>query len=320
MKEVPSNRWRRSFVKKVVAVSATAALPITTRRALAQRASITAAQMRASGATAKIDSRPLRNGVSVLIGSGGNILVLPGPDGKLAVDSGFATSQEQIAKALSGLSAEPLRHLINTHWHFDHTDGNEWMHKAGSAIIAHEKTRLRMSSGGPIPAFDVAVPPSPAGALPTIVFGEAHSVAVNGEVIQLRRHTPAHTDTDISVFFSKANILHTGDTSFNGIYPFIDYDSGGSVRGLLAASTENLALADGQTIVVPGHGDVGSRQYLVDFHEMLLAVCGKVETLKKSGDSLQAVVAAKPTQSFDKQWGKGFVSPELFTSLVYRGV
>jgi glyoxylase-like metal-dependent hydrolase (beta-lactamase superfamily II) len=168
MKEVPSKPSRRSFVKKVVAASATAALPITSRRAFAQKASITAAQMRASGATAKIDTRPLRNGVSVLIGSGGNILVLPGPDGKLAVDSGFATSEQQIAKVFSGLSAEPLRYLINTHWHFDHTDGNEWMHKAGSTIIAHEKARLRMKSGGQIPAFDVVVPPSPARALPTI--------------------------------------------------------------------------------------------------------------------------------------------------------
>jgi glyoxylase-like metal-dependent hydrolase (beta-lactamase superfamily II) len=122
------------------------------------------------------------------------------------------------------------------------------------------------------------------------------------------------------VFFSKANVLHTGDTSFNGYYPFIDYDSGGSIRGLLAASQENLELADSQTIVVPGHGDVGSRPYLVEFHEMLLAVCDKVETLKKYGNSLEAVVAAKPTQSFDKQWGDGFVSPGLFTSLVYRGV
>jgi glyoxylase-like metal-dependent hydrolase (beta-lactamase superfamily II) len=320
MREHRTTHSRRSFLKTTAAASVAAALPLRSRKAFAQRASITAAQMRAAGATAKIDTRPLRNGVSVLMGSGGNILVLPGADGKLAVDSGFATSQQHIAKALSALSAEPLRHVINTHWHFDHTDGNEWMHRAGGTIIAHERTRLRMNSGGPIPAFDVVVPPSPAGALPTIVFRDSHTVTVNREVIQLRRHTPAHTDTDISVFLSKANILHTGDTSFNGYYPFIDYDSGGSIRGLVAASAENLALADSQTIVVPGHGDVGSRKYLVDFHEMLLAVCDKVESLKQAGNSLEAVVAAKPTQSFDEKWGGGFISSELFISLVYRGV
>jgi glyoxylase-like metal-dependent hydrolase (beta-lactamase superfamily II) len=320
MREHRTTPSRRSFLETTAAASVAVALPIGSRHAFAQRASITAAQMRAGGATSRIDTRPLRNGVSALMGSGGNILVLPGADGKLAVDSGFATSQQHIVKALSALSAEPLRYVINTHWHFDHTDGNEWMHKAGGTIIAHERTRLRMGSGGPIPAFDVVVPPSPAGALPTIVFGDLHTVTVNGEVIQLRRHTPAHTDTDISVFFSKSNILHTGDTSFNGYYPFIDYDSGGSIRGLLAASTENLELADSQTIVVPGHGDVGGRQYLVDFHEMLLAVCYKVEILKKAGNSLEAVVAAKPTLSFDEKWGGGFISPELFISLVYRGV
>jgi glyoxylase-like metal-dependent hydrolase (beta-lactamase superfamily II) len=320
MKSASSNLSRRPIVKGIAAVSAVAAVSTASRRVSAYRASLTAAQMKAAGASAKIEAQTLRGGVGVLIGSGGNILVLPGPDGKLAVDSGLVTSQQQIAGALSGLSAEPLRHLINTHWHFDHAGGNEWMYKAGATIIAHEMTRLRMSSGGPIPAFDVVVPPSPAGALPTIVFGDSHTVSVNGEVIQLRRHTPAHTDTDTSVFFSKANILHTGDTSFNSYYPFIDYDSGGSIRGLLAASTENLALADRQTIVVPGHGDVGSRQYLVDFHEMLLAICDKVETLKKSGNSLEAVVAAKPTLRFDEKWGGGFISSELFTSLVYRGV
>jgi len=320
MKEVPSNLSRRSFVKRIVAVSAATALPITSPRAFTQRASITAAQMRASGATAKIETRTLKNNVSVLTGSGGNILVLPGPDGKLTVDSGFSTSQQRIAEALSALSGQPLKYLINTHWHFDHTDGNEWMHKTGATIIAHERTRLRMRSRIAIPAFDVVVPPSPTGALPTIVFGDSHKVSINGEVIQLRRHTPAHTDTDISVFFSRANVLHTGDTSFNGYYPFVDYDSGGSIRGLLTASTENLALADNQTIVVPGHGDVGSRQYLVDFHEMLVAVYDKVAGLKKSGVSLEATIAAKPTLPFDGKWGGGFISPDLFTSLVYRGV
>jgi glyoxylase-like metal-dependent hydrolase (beta-lactamase superfamily II) len=320
MKEAPSNPSRRFFVKTVVAVSAAAALPMTSRHAFAQRASVTAAQMRAGGATAKIDTRPLRNGVSVLMGSGGNILVLPGADGKLAVDTGFATSQRQIASALSALSAEPLRHVINTHWHFDHTDGNQWMHGDGGTIIAHERTRLRMSSRIAIPAFDVVLLPSPAAALPTVLFAHSHPVTLNGELIQLRRYTPAHTDTDISVFFSKANVLHTGDTWFNGFYPFVDYDSGGSIQGLLTASTENLSLADRHTIVVPGHGNAGTRQDLVDFHEMLLAVCDKVAALKGSGASLDAAIAARPTMPFDKKWGGGFVSPDLFTGLVYRGV
>jgi glyoxylase-like metal-dependent hydrolase (beta-lactamase superfamily II) len=306
---------RRSFLIE----SAAAALFSASRPLFAQKASITAAQMRAGGATAKITTLPIQGGLSVLMGSGGNIIVLPGREGKVAIDSGYATSQRQITAALAALSAEPLRHLINTHWHYDHTDGNEWMHAAGATIIAHEETQFRMSTDQAIPAFDAVLPPSPEGALPTVVFAIAHNVNVNGEVIRLKRYTPAHTDTDTSVFFEHSNVLHTGDTWFNGYYPFIDYDSGGSIRGLLAASNENLALADNQTVVVPGHGEVGRRQDLVEFHEMVATVHDRVATLKKSGCSLDAAIAAKPTARFDKKWGGGFITAGLFTHLVYRG-
>jgi glyoxylase-like metal-dependent hydrolase (beta-lactamase superfamily II) len=319
MKEIPLILSRRSFLKTTAAASVALALS-KSQFASAQKASITVAQMRASGATAKISILPVRNELRVLMGSGGNILVLPGADGQLAVDSGYATSRNQIAQALSTISGKPLRHLINTHWHYDHTDGNEWMHQAGGTIVAQERTRVRMSSRQEIPAFDAVLPPSPSGALPTVVFAQSHTVAVNGDLIRLLRYTPAHTDTDISVFFTKANVLHTGDTWFNGYYPFIDYNSGGSIKGLLAASKENLALADGRTIVIPGHGGVGSRQNLVEFDEMLMAIHDKVVTLKRSGDSLAAVVAAQPTLQFDAKWGGGFITPELFVDLIYRGI
>jgi glyoxylase-like metal-dependent hydrolase (beta-lactamase superfamily II) len=240
--------------------------------------------MRADGATAKITVLPLRGGVSVLMGSGGHILVTSGSDGKLAVDSGYAKSQPQIEHALSMVSTAPLRHLINTHWHYDHTDGDEWMHKAGAKIIAQAKTLTRMSSHQVIPAFDAVLPPSPKGALPTSVFEEAETVEVNGENIRLRRYAPAHTDTDISVFFPEANVLHTGDTWFNGYYPFIDYDSGGSIQGLLTAATENLSFADENMIVVPGHGEMGKRKDLVEFREMLQSVHAKVAAQKRRED------------------------------------
>ena len=142
---------------------------------------------------------------------------------------------------------------------------------------------------------------------------------LNGEVIRLERYTPAHTETDISVFFERANVLHTGDTWFNGYYPFIDYDSGGSIRGLITASLENLSLTDTKTVVVPGHGRAGRRNNLMDFHEMLSVICDRVEDLKRSGDALNEVLAAKPTAKFDPIWGGGFITPDLFTELVYRG-
>jgi glyoxylase-like metal-dependent hydrolase (beta-lactamase superfamily II) len=284
------------------------------------KALFTADQMKAAGATAQIAVVPLRRGLTLLSGAGGNILALFGPDGAVAVDSGLSTAQAQISKALAAVTVEPLRYLINTHCHFDHAGGNEWMHSAGAEIIAQERARLRMDSEQIIPAFDAVVPPSPSSALPTVLFAQSQTLAVNDEVIQLRRHTPAHTDTDISAFFAKANVLHTGDTWFHGIYPFIDYDNGGSIRGMLAASAENLSLANSETIVIPGHGEAGGRNDLLDFHEMLLSVCDKVAALKKSGDSVEAVVAARPTLPFDDAWGSGFIPPDLFVSLVYRGL
>jgi len=310
---------RREFLKTTSAVMAGIVLFRQEHSVSAQKAAVTAERMRAAGATAKVTVLPLRAGVSVLTGSGGNILVTTGPDGTLAVDSGYATSQPQIERALSSVSSEPLRHLINTHWHYDHTDGNDWMHKAGAKIIAQAKTRARMSSRQVIPAFDAVLPPSPAGALPSVVFEESETVLINGSGIRLRRYTPAHTDTDISVFFPEANVLHTGDTWFHGYYPFIDYDSGGSIHGLLTAATENLALADETTIVVPGHGEVGSRRDLVEFREMLQSVHDKVAAQKKTGKPLTAVIASKPTSEFDAKWGGGFIRPELFVGLVYRG-
>ncbi len=285
----------------------------------AQVAVITALQMRAEAATAKISVLPLRGGVTTLTGSGGNILVTSGTDGKLAVDSGFATSKAHIEAALAGISSEPLRHLINTHWHFDHTDGNEWMHKAGAQITAVMRTRMRMSRHQDIPAFAAVLPPSPVAALPTNLFSEKETLYINGGRVELKAYAPAHTDTDISVFFPEANVLHTGDTWFNGFYPFIDYDSGGDLQGLLNAASVNHALADQESIVVPGHGSPGNRNDLSDFQEMLHSIQHEVATQKKAGKPLQAVINSKPTARFDAKWAGGYISPALFVALVYRG-
>jgi glyoxylase-like metal-dependent hydrolase (beta-lactamase superfamily II) len=177
--------------------------------------------------------------------------VLAGQDGKILIDSGFATSKPQISEAVNHLSNDPIRHLINTHWHFDHTDGNQWVHEAGATIIGHEKTRNRLSARQEIPEFHGIFPPSPAGARPAIVFSGEKTLQLNGEELRLQYYGAAHTDSDISVRFVRANVLHTGDTWFNGTYPFIDYHNGGSLDGMIAASGQNLRLADNQTIIVP---------------------------------------------------------------------
>lgn len=253
-------------------------------------------------------------------GSGGNVLVLHGKDGKLAVDSGFATSEAQMRKSFADISEDPLKYLVNTHWHFDHTDGNEWMHASGATIIAHSKTLDRMSHRQVIPEFEGIYPPSPAGALPTVTFEHTKILQVNGEKLRLARHTPAHTDSDISVYFTDADVLHTGDTWFNGIYPFIDYNTGGSIDGMITASKENLEIAGPSTIVVPGHGASGVRDDLAKFHQMLVDTRASIARMKQSGASYKEVLARKPTAPYDKAWGGGFISPDLFTALVYRGV
>jgi glyoxylase-like metal-dependent hydrolase (beta-lactamase superfamily II) len=195
-------------------------------RAEAEEESIVIAARRGASQV-KIKTQTLRGNVSVLLGSGGNIAVLTGPDGKLMVDAGFAGSQTAISEALAQLGPDPVKHLVNTHWHFDHTDGNEWLHAAGAEITAHENTRKRMSASTHVEAWKWTFPPAPEGARPTSVFPAERKLQVNGATVALKYYGPCHTDTDISAQFVEADILHAGDTWWNGIYPFIDYSTGG---------------------------------------------------------------------------------------------
>jgi glyoxylase-like metal-dependent hydrolase (beta-lactamase superfamily II) len=316
----PSSISRRTFVQSsAFAAIATWSQSRVAGTLLAQQVN-DAEQMRAAGASAKVSVYPLRRTVSVLMGSGGNIIVLPGTGGKVLVDAGYATSQKQIGNALSAISNQPLNHLIDTHWHFDHTDGNEWIHAAGATIVGHENTRRRLSTPQQIPAFRGTFPASPAGALPTIVFGDRKTLHLNDEEILLEYYGPAHSDSDISVRLVRADILHTGDTWFNGFYPFIDYYNGGSFDGLVASAARNLRSVDDHTVIVPGHGPVGKKAQLVEYDDMLRILRERITRLKKQGRSLEETIAAKPSASFDAKWGGGLVPPDAFVELVYAGV
>jgi glyoxylase-like metal-dependent hydrolase (beta-lactamase superfamily II) len=277
-------------------------------------------QGRAAGATAKIKTLKLRGNVFALQGSGGNIAVLIGPEGKLLVDSGYSTSRPQISDALHSLSPDPVERLINTHWHFDHTDGNEWMHANGAAIFAHEKTRTRMSTPQDIAAFNAHFPPSPAGAIPTEVFADKKSLRMNGNTLLLEHYDPAHTDTDISIYFADADVLHAGDTFFNGMYPFIDYSTGGHIDGMIRAAGRTLGVGSEETIIIPGHGPIGDKEQLAAWRDMLVAVRSEVAKLKRSGHSLAETVAAKPTAEFDARYNGGSFKADQFVALVYQGV
>ncbi len=196
---------------------------------------------RKTASASTITVQKLRGNVSVLMGAGGNIVVLPGRDGKLLIDSGFAGARPKITDALASISSDPIKHLINTHWHFDHTDGNEWLHTAGAAILAHANTRKHLSTTTRVEGWNFTFPPSPAGAIPTEVFEDQWTVQLNGTTIALKHYAPAHTDSDISVHFTDADILHVADTFWNGYYPFIDYSTGGSIDGMIRATETNLA-------------------------------------------------------------------------------
>lgn len=270
--------------------------------------------------TANITVQALRGKVSALIGSGGNIAVLPGGDGKLIIDSGFLGSRRKIDAALSSLSSDPIKHLVNTHWHFDHTDGNEWMHSAGATITAHENTRKHLSTSTRVVDWNFTFPASPAGAIPTAVFNADKTLRLNGATIALKYYGPAHTDGDISAYFTEADVFHTGDTWWNGYYPFIDYSTGGSLDGMIKAAEANLAMVTDKTVVVPGHGPVGGKSEMIEYRDVLATIRDRIAALKGKGKSLDEIVAAKPTAAYDAKWGKGFVSGDFFTKLVYAGV
>ena len=275
---------------------------------------------RKSGETAAITVQPLRGNISVLLGSGGNIAVLIGRDGKLLVDGGFAGTRAKITEALAGLSSDPIKHLINTHFHFDHTDGNEWLHSAGAAILAHENTRKHLATSTRVEGWDFTFPPLPAGGIPTTVFSDQKTLHLNGATLALKYYPPAHTDGDISVHFTEADVFHTGDTWWNGYYPFIDYSNGGSIDGTIRATEANLAKVTQKMIIIPGHGPVGDKSQLTVYRDLLVTVRDKVATLKNQGRSLTEIVAAKPTAAYDAKWGGGFMNPANFTGLVFQGV
>jgi len=293
---------------------------LTPREAFAEARGIVSL-IKDSAATSPIVTHRLRNNVSVLEGSGGNVAVLTGPDGKVLIDAGIGVSRPQITNALAELGSGPVTHLINTHWHFDHADGNTWLNSVGAKIIAHENTRKHLSIVERVEDWDYNFLPHPSGGLPSEIFGAEHTLRLNGSTLGLKYYGPAHTDSDISVTFGEADIVHVADTFWNGIYPFIDYSTGGSIDGMIAASDANLAATTDNTIIIPGHGKpVSNRTELKEFRDMLIAIRDNVAALKRQGRTRDEAVAAKPTAAFDAKFGNFVIDPGFFTKLVYDGV
>lgn len=265
----------------------------------------------------EVKSSLLRGNLHLLTGAGGNMVASSGADGTFLVDDQYAPLNAKIVTELSKLGRMPLRFVINTHWHGDHTGGNEAFGKSGAVIVAHANVRKRMSSEQFIAAFERKVEAAPSAALPVVTFTKGVTLHLNGDDVEVMHVEHAHTDGDALVKFANANLLHMGDTWFNGGYPFIDLSSGGSIDGLIAAVDRGLAMSDAGTLVVPGHGAVGDRAKLQAYRDTLHAARERIAKLKAAGKSKDATIAAKPTAEWDAAWGTGFIKPDKFIGFVY---
>src|SRR6516162_555885 len=275
------------------------------------------AAMRAQMGSAPIQSQPLAENLTLLSGPGGNVVVLNGPDGKIVVDTFLMPAWPKLKETLDGLGNAPVKIVIDTHWHFDHTDNNANLHAAGATVLAHENTKTRMAEPHDSALLGLHVPASPADALPQQTFSTSHEVQASGENVMLQYFQPAHTDTDIYIHFQKANVIHMGDTFFNGFYPVIDASTGGKIDGMIVAADKVLPLADNNTKIVPGHGPLGNKADLTKYRDMLIVARDRVQQLKSAGKSADEIAATKPFADLDATWGKGFFNGDVFVRMVY---
>jgi cyclase len=268
----------------------------------------------------EIKTEEIAEGVYMLVGRGGNIALSVGEESTFMVDDQYAPLTDKIRAAVSAVSEIPVQFVINTHWHGDHTGGNEQLGKAGAVIVAHENVRKRLSTEQFMEFFEKAVPPSPKSALPVITFTRDVKFHLNGDEISAFHVERAHTDGDVVIHFKKVNVIHMGDVYWEGYFPFIDLSAGGSIDGVIAALDHVLPMADEHSIIIPGHGALSDRAGMIAYRKMLVAIRDNVAAQIAKGMSLDEVIASKPTSQFDEEWGQGFIKPDQFTEIVYRSL
>lgn len=256
--------------------------------------------------------------ISVLFGAGGNIAVGHGSDGTVIIDDQFAPLTDRIVAAIAAIGASPARFLINTHWHFDHTGGNENFGRAGAVIMAHDHVRDRMATRQ-ITRFGT-MEPSPAVALPVVTWHDGITVHLNGERIRTMHMPHAHTDGDSVVWFQDANVFHMGDLYFHQVsLPFIDLGSGGNVRGVLAAANRVIELANEASVIIPGHGPLARKSDLIAYRDMLQSVINTVERERAAGKTLDQIIAMRPAAQWDTS-PNAFINGDAFVTAVYNSL
>lgn len=271
----------------------------------------------------EIETIRVADGVYMLVGQGGNIGVSVGEDGVFVIDDQFAPLTEKILAAIGEITDESVRFVFNTHWHGDHTGGNENMGEAGALIVAHDNVRERMSSEQVLQRIGRPVsttPASPDGALPVVTFSEDVSFHINGGELHAFHVSNAHTDGDAIVHFRDANVVHMGDTFFRNRFPFIDTASGGSIDGLIAAVGSALAVMDAETRIIPGHGPLSTREDLRAYGDALKAMRDSVARLMAQGLSLEAIQAQRPVRDQAMAWGQDRAAEDSFVATIHFGL
>lgn len=268
----------------------------------------------------EIKTIKLSSTLYMLMGEGGNIGVSAGTDGVYLIDDQYAPLTDKIIAALKVISGKPVKYVVNTHWHGDHTGGNENFGNRGAVIIAHDAVHARMAKGQYMAIRKITVPPAPKGALPVITFSGRAALHQNGETAKLIHVDPAHTDGDTIIHWPESNVIHTGDTFVNGMFPFIDTGSGGTLAGLIKSAETVLSLADAQTKIIPGHGPLGNKEALTRFRDMLVTARDRAMAAKAAGKTAEEWVAAKPYGDLEADWGGGFIKADMFAQMVFAAL
>jgi cyclase len=263
---------------------------------------------------------PVADGIWMLTGRGGNIGVSVGSDGVFLIDDQYAPLTARIRAQLALLSDQPVRFVLNTHWHFDHTGGNENLGKQGALIVAADGVRRRMAAGGLMEMMKREMAPAPAAALPVVTFDGQVTFHLNGQTIMAVNLPPAHTDGDSIVYFKGANVVHLGDVYFNGRYPTIDWGSGGHIDGVIAAVDQVLPLLDDASKVIPGHGPLSNKAELKAYRDMLAAISPRFKKAIKQGKSIDQIKALKLTADFDAAWLQGSATADGWTEVICQGL
>ena len=268
----------------------------------------------------QIKTEKLTSSTYMLTGAGGNLGVSIGADAVFVIDDQFAPLTPKIKAAIRKLSKKPVKFVLNTHWHFDHTGGNENFGKAGALIVAHDNVRKRMSTAQLIEFLGMPIKASPKQALPVVTFTSDVTFHLNGDEVHVFHVANGHTDGDAIVHFKKSNVIHLGDIFFNKLYPFIDTSSGGSVDGVIAATDKVLSLANDDTKLIPGHGPSATKGDLQSYRDMLATISARIKAQIKEGKKVEDAIAAKPTAEFDAVWGKGFLPPSKFVDMLWKNL